>query len=214
MGFSATAGGGQAFRRVPTGVWVARCVDIIDLGTQEVEWQGQSKLQHKVQIGWEVFGEDEAGVPLTADVDGKEMPLTISKRYTLSLSDRAALRRDLEAWRGKPFDADELRGFDVSRLLGAYCLLNIAEEASDNGKTYSNIKSITPVPKGMPRPAGVHALRKFDVDSPDMAMFESFHGRLQEVILAAREWPKVAPKAAAAPAREVAMADMEDDIPF
>jgi acetyl-CoA/propionyl-CoA carboxylase biotin carboxyl carrier protein len=52
-------------------VWVARCVHAIDLGTQTVTFAGDSKLQHKILLSWEVFGEDEAGVPLTVEVNGK-----------------------------------------------------------------------------------------------------------------------------------------------
>ncbi len=220
MGTTATAPTGQAFRRVPTGVHVARCVSVIDLGTQEVEFQGQSKKQHKIQVGWEVLGEDEAGVPLTIEVNGKEMPLTISKRYTLSLHEKAGLRRDLEAWRGKPFAADELKGFDVAKLLGAYCMLNVVEQESSNGKTYSNIQSITPLPRELAKhkPAGVHPLISFDVDAPDMEIFESFHEKLQEVIRASDEWQartaRVVPAGQAKPVDAMPMSDMDDDIPF
>lgn len=215
MGTTATSGG-QAFRRVPTGNWPARCIDVLDLGTQMIEWQGVAKPQHKIQIGWEVFGEDDAGVPLTIEVDGKEMPLTIQKRYTLSLNDKAGLRRDLEAWRGKPFSAEELKGFDVSKLLGAYCLLNIIEEDSANGKTYSNIQSIAPMLKGMPKPAAVHPLRHFDIDKPDMKMFESFYAKLQETIQSAAEWKPLAaaPAAQKLPAESIPFDDMGDDQPF
>ena len=220
MGFTATAGSGQAFRRVPTGVHVARCFGLIDLGTQTVEFKGEKKQQHKIQLQWEVLGEDEAGVEMTNDVNGKEMPLTISKRYTLSLNDKAALRRDLEAWRGKPFTADELKAFDVSKLLGAYCMLNIVEQEGGNGKTYSNIQSITPLPRELAKhkPAGVHELRQFDIDAPDMAVFDTMHEKLQEVIRSSAEWQarsaKVVPPGQAKPADPLPMADMDDDIPF
>jgi hypothetical protein len=221
MGTTATAGNGNAFRRVPTGVHIARCVGVIDLGTQTVEFQGQSKDMHKLQIQWEVLGEDEAGVPMTIDIDGKDMPLTISKRYTLSLHEKASMRRDLEAWRGKPFDADDLKGFDVAKLLGAYCMLNVVEQEGGNGKTFANIQSITPLPRELAKhkPPGVHPLISFDVDNPDMAVFGSFYEKLQETIRASAEWrarsSKVAPAGAIKPAqKEPALADMDDDVPF
>lgn len=220
MSLIASAGNGQAFRRVPVGVWAARCISIIDLGTQTAEFSNEIKHQHKVQLVWEVFGQDEAGVSLTVDVDGKEMPLTISKRYTLSLHEKARLRADLDAWRGKPMTPEELKGFELPKLLGAYCLLNVTHnEVGD--KTYANISSITPIPRGMPKPAGVHPLKSFDVDAPDMALFGEFHERLQDTIRASTEWqarmakmtgdkPTPAPAAAPAPS----FADMEDDVPF
>jgi len=221
MGFTASAGFGQTFRRVPTGVHVARCFGVIDLGTQSVEFAGEKKHQHKIQMQWEILGEDEAGVPLTTNVDGKEMPLTISKRYTLSLHEKASMRRDLEAWRGKPFTAEELKAFDVSKLLGAYCMLNIVEQEGGNGKTYSNIQSITPLPRELAKhkPAGVHEFQSFDVDEPDMKVFDQLRESLQEVIRASAEWQerqrRVIPAGQAKPAAEAAtLEEMEDDIPF
>lgn len=218
MGFTATAGSQSAFRRVPPGVWVARCIHAIDLGTQKVEFQGDVKLQHKILLSWEVFGEDEYGVPLTVDVDGKEMPLTISSRYTLSLNAKAKLRADLEAWRGKKFTEEELKSFDVSKLLGAFCMLNVVESKSADGtKTYANISSITPMPRGMPKPEGKHPLVVFDLDAPDMKAFDDFYPKLQDTIKASVEWqarkPAPAPAQAAASAAE-SFADMTDDVPF
>ena len=59
--------------------YIGRCYKQIDLGTQLSSGQFGEKLQHKIRIGWELFGDDEDGNPLTIDMDGKEMPLTISK---------------------------------------------------------------------------------------------------------------------------------------
>jgi hypothetical protein len=188
------------------------------LGTQTVTFAGDSKLQHKILLSWEVFGEDEAGVPLTVEVNSKEMPLTISSRYTLSLNAKAALRADLEAWRGKKFTNDELKSFDVSKLLGAFCMLNVIEaKSADGAKTYANIQSISPMPKGMPKPAGVHPLIVFDLDNPDMKVFEGFYEKLQDTIRDSVEWKARAsvPKPAPAPAPAGAtFEDMTDDIPF
>ena len=101
MGFIAKDNGGDGnFKKVPPGVYVARCYSLIDMGTQVSDGQYGSKEQHKIRIGFEIFGEDDAGQPLTIDMDGKEMPLTISKTYTLSLHEKSGLRKDLAAWRG------------------------------------------------------------------------------------------------------------------
>ena len=78
MAFIATDSGGGNFKRVPAGVFIGRCFSLIDLGTQLSTGQFGEKLQHKIRIGWELFGEDENGEQLTVDVDGKTMPMTIS----------------------------------------------------------------------------------------------------------------------------------------
>jgi len=220
MGFVAIAGAGNAFKRVPQGVWIGRCIKVIDLGTQRAEFQGDVKMQHKLQITWEVLGEDENGVPLVAEVNGEEVPMSISKRYTLSLHEKARLRAELEAWRGKPFAPEELKGFDVSKLLGAYCMLNVVESET-NGKTYSNISSITPLPRELAKhkPTSGTPLVSFDVDSPDMAVFESFYDKLKETIQASEEWSGRTAKLTGRPAMPAAAAgtsfdDMADDVPF
>ena len=133
MGFMAKDTGGGNFKRVPPGAYIGRCYSLIDLGTQTTNGQFGEKSSHKLRIGWELFGEDENGAPLTIEVDGKEMPLTISKSYTVSLHEKAAMRRDLAAWRGKDFSDEEAKGFDVSKLLGAYCMVNVTQTDS-NGK--------------------------------------------------------------------------------
>jgi hypothetical protein len=192
MAFIATdSGGGGNFKRVPQGVFIGRCYSLIDLGTQHTTGQYGDKYQHKIRIGWELFGEDENGGPLTIDVDGKEMPLTISKSYTVSLHEKAGLRRDLAAWRGRDFTEEEARAFDVSKLLGAFCMINVTTSET-NGKTYSNVAGITPLPGALKnaKPAPVHDNVLFDLDKPDMKVFGAFHEKLQEAIKKSPEWAK------------------------
>ena len=189
MGFVAKDSGGGNFKRVPSGVHIGRCFSLIDLGTQHTEGQYGVKLQHKLRIGWELFGEDENGGPLTIDVDGKQMPMTISKSYTVSLHEKSSLRKDLSAWRGKDFSEEEAKAFDVSKLLGAYCMVNVTTSET-NGKTYSNVAGLTPIPGALrnAKPEGVHEFVKFDLDAPDLDVFNTFHEKLQEAIKRSPEW--------------------------
>lgn len=207
MGFIAKDNGGEGnFKKVPPGVYVARCYSLIDIGTQVTEGQYGVKEAHKIRIGFEIFGEDDAGNPLTIDVDGKMMPLTISKSYTLSLHEKAGLRKDLAAWRGKDFTEEEAKAFDVSKLINAYCMLNITT-SENNGKTYTNIAGITPLPQALKnaKPEAVHSVVLFDLDQPDWDLFKNFHEKLQETI-------KKSPEFAMAAGNATPPAD--DDIPF
>ena len=217
MAFIATDSGGGNFKRVPAGVFIGRCFSLIDLGTQLSTGQFGEKLQHKIRIGCELFGEDENGEQLTVEVDGKTMPMTISKSYTVSLHEKAGLRKDLAAWRGKDFTDEEARGFDVSKLIGAYCMVNVTTSET-NGKTYSNVAGLTPLPGALKnaKPAAVHEHVIFDLDAPDMAVFASFHEKLQEAIKRAPEWArhgKQAPQRAPA-AVGSGFGDVDSDIPF
>lgn len=208
MGFTASDSGGGNFKRVPQGVFIGRCYSIIDLGTQHTNGQYGEQFKHKIRLGWELFGEDDAGDPLTIDVDGKMMPLTISKSYTVSLHEKAGLRKDLAAWRGKDFTDEEAKSFDVSKLLGAYCMINVII-SDTNGKTYNNVGGLTPLPGALknakPTPAHDHVV--FDLDKPDMKIFATFHEKMQEAIKKSPEWAQHTGK----PAGASGFDDMTDD---
>lgn len=73
----------------------------------------------------------------------------VVSQYTLSLNSKAKLRQHLEAWRGRKFSGEELKGFDLEKLLGANCQLQIVHSLSDNGRTYANVQAIVPLGKGM-----------------------------------------------------------------
>jgi hypothetical protein len=189
MAFIATDSGGGDFKKVPPGAYIGRCYSLVDLGTQHTTGAFGDKFQHKIRLGWELFGEDEQGNPLTVDVDGKQMPMTITKSYTVSLHEKASLRRDLAAWRGRDFTDEEAKAFDVAKLLGAFCMIN-ATTSETNGKTYTNVAGITPLPGALKnaKPAPVHANVVFDLDKPDISVFNGFHEKLQEAIKKSPEW--------------------------
>lgn len=210
MGFIASdSGNGGNFKRVPPGVYIGRCYSLVDLGTQTTNGQYGEKHQHKIRVAWELFGEDENGQPLTIDVDGKEMPMTISKSYTVSLHEKAGLRKDLSAWRGRDFTDEEAKAFDVSKLIGAYCMVNVTT-SENNGKTYINVGGLTPLPSALKnaKPAPVHGHVLFNLDEPNMAVFATFHEKLQEVIKSSPEWKAISGESAIEPWNE------EEQIPF
>ena len=215
MAFIAKDSGGGDFKKVPPGAYIGRCYSLIDLGTQLSSGQYGEKMQHKIRIGWELFGDDEQGNPLTVTVDGKEMPMTISKSYTVSLHEKAGLRKDLAAWRGRDFTDEEAKAFDVAKLLGAYCMVNCTQSET-NGKTYTNVAGLTPLPGALKnaKPAPVHDPLVFDLDAPDMKVFNSFHEKLQEAIKRSPEWQRNQRKHSA-PDMEMEGASMDDEeIPF
>jgi hypothetical protein len=175
------------FKLAPAGNHLARCYRVIDLGTQKTAWQGVEKAAKKVQIVWELHGEDSEGNPLNTD-DGR--PLSVQRRFTPSLGAKAKLREILVSWRGRPFTPEELEGFKLQNILGAWCMLTLTHEAR-NEKTYVNISSVTSVPStikkiGMPEPYNDNVW--FDIDEPDMAVFNSFPDYLKEVIQNSPEW--------------------------
>jgi len=207
------SGDGGSFTPVPEGTHLARCYRIIDMGTQKTEFEGKVKLLPKVMIQFEVHGEDNFGGPI---VTGKGEPMSISKNYTLSLADKATLRKDLQTWRGKEFTADELRGFELKNILGAWAMISVVRKAGNNGKEYTNIAGVMSVPSAIKKaglPQSHNDLALFSIDEPNMALFETFGNSIRAKIEGSPEWQARSfskPKGADASGFD----DMESDIPF
>jgi hypothetical protein len=212
MALTASDSGGGNFKRVPAGAHIARCFSIIDCGTQTTNGQYGETIARKIRLGWEIFGEDENNEPLTIEYDGQVMPMTISKTYTLSLGEKANLRKDLTAWRGKEFTKEELQGFDIANVLGKHCMLNVTV-SENNGKTYSNIAGISPMHKSMAKPEGVHKNLTFDLDNFDEEVFNGFHEKLQDYIKQSPEYKQL--KGIVSASHNPAdLSDIPNDLPF
>ena len=219
MGLVAKQGDGGGFTPVPPGMHLARCYRIIDLGTQKSEWLGTVKNLPKIMLQFEVHGEDETGAPLTTS---RGDPMSISKNYTLSLGEKATLRKDLQSWRGRDFTPEELRGFELKNILGAWAMISVAKSLGNNGKEYTNIMSVNPVPKQIKSaglPEGLNKLSLFSIEDPDMELFETFSDGLKSKIKASPEWQSrenaMSKNAASRSAPQGgAFDDMKDDLPF
>ena len=93
---------------IPSGNYIARCYKMVEIGTVKTEWQGQEKELKKARFYWELPNEMRVFNP-----EKGEQPLSIDKEYTMSMGDKATLRKDLESWRGKAFTDVEATSFDV-----------------------------------------------------------------------------------------------------
>jgi hypothetical protein len=189
------------FEICPEGVHGARCNRIIDLGTQSWDYLGKPKTGRKIWIFWEA--------PEVLNKEGK--PFTIAKKYTLSLSEKAALRLDLQSWRGRKFTPEELEGFDIAKLLKAPCLLNIVHDVQPD-KTYANISSIMPLPGSMTVPQLSAAPLLFSLSAFNADVYNTLSDGLKKSIASS---PEYAEATGAAPAPSAGRSDIQDDdIPF
>lgn len=128
---------------VPSGTHIARCYSMIHIGNVEWEYQGEAKVSNKVRLTFELPNE-------MRDFGGEsEQPMVISKEYTLSLHEKSNLRKDLESWRGATFTNEDMRGFDITKLLGKECMLSIIHKTASGGNDYSMIGNISQLGKGM-----------------------------------------------------------------
>ena len=153
MAINATNSGSAPREPIPAGNYIARCYQMIQIGNVEEIILGEKKILNKVRIGWEL--------PLELKVFSEErgeQPLVISKEFTLSLHEKSNLRATLKSWRGKDFTEKEAESFDITKLLGVQCMLNIIHKpgTKDPGKVYEQIAGITPMPKGVTCPAQIN----------------------------------------------------------
>lgn len=138
MAMIARDNAGASIEKLENGVYTAISSMMIDLGKQTSEKFG--KTQRKFMMIWTILGEE-------IEINGQKLPRTISKEYGYSLGEKSNLRKDLQAWRGVQFTAEELQGFNLLNILNKPCQLQIIKEEK-NGSTYNNISSIMSLPKG------------------------------------------------------------------
>ena len=175
---SIVAKGGEkssSFPSVSVGVHKARCIKVIDLGTQKNEFEGNITWKRQVLVIWE-----------TPDQTNETSePLTISRFYTLSLHEKSNLGIDLTSWRGRPFSETEKKGFDISKLIGHTCLLNVIQ-----GNKRTQIGSIMPLPKGDKIAEQYHTSVLFDLEEFQKGKKETFNQLsegIRNIILSSKE---------------------------
>jgi len=188
---------------IADGTYQAVCCALLDLGTQYNEHFGKSS--HQVMIMWEI-----PELLIKFEKDGKEVeaPRVISKKYTLSLGEKANLRKDLQSWRGRAFTVEELEGFDLTNVLEKNCMLQIINTTKD-GKTYSNISSILPLYKGMSN-IGPYMKPLYFSMSEGFDIPEAVPQWIKDIIMKSEEFKNNAP----ASQEQDTDVPVSDDVPF
>ena len=178
----------------PEGQFVAVCVDVIDLGEKVDSGPNfPDKLSPKCVL---VFRTGEKN-PDTGEI------VDVAQEYTVSMGDKANLRKALESWRGKAYTQEQAdEGVPVDKLVGNGALIGVAHKISVAKKRpYAVIQSIVGVPQAMRPtiPMGTdykradfwadrkkeyaEAAKKFRADAgapPAEAEFEEFPGALDD----------------------------------
>jgi hypothetical protein len=187
---------GGDFTPAPAGNHVAVCYAVIDLGHQHNEAFTLNDGSHvpesikpQVLLMWELPNEmvtykDESGVEQTK-------PAVISKFYTNSLHEKAALTQHLEAWRGRQFTVKETQGFDIANILGKPCMLNVVHTEAGKAK----ITGVASMIKGVDAPALTNELMMFNLDEFTEEQFNKIPEGIQNIIKKSKEWEKMHPTA-------------------
>jgi hypothetical protein len=198
------------FELAPAGTHHAVCYRVIDLGTQETNFEGKIDKKHQILVSWELPDE-----PMK---DGR--PFGIGKTYTWSMNKRASLRKHLEAWRGVPFSDKDFgpNGFNIKNILGKCCTVSIVHGERNDGSQNARVDSVGKAMKGHVQtpPTNTCIYLWLDDIGWDTNIFALLPEWLQEKITASPEYENIItgrPAEKAADERNPP-GDQSEDIPF
>ena len=193
---------------VKPGSYLSRCIGVVDLGEQEVEYKGKTRYCNKVKLIFELPAE-------RITIDGEDLPRQLSRNFTFSVSKKGALRQFISAWLSRSFTDGEFSEFDLFSLLRHPALLSVVH--SEDGQ-YANIAGAMAVPRGMDVPTAQSDLIRFDTQEWDDSAFDALPEYLQEQLKRSTQYrnmhlpdQEVSVEAAAAEAAETASAE---EVPF
>lgn len=193
------------FTPAPEGTHLAICNRIVDVGTQPDSGFGPRR---KIIISWELPHEH-------VDVEGKgAQPMGVSKIYTFSLHKQANLRQDLERWRTRAFNKDELKGWELKTILGKPCQVVVVHTESGKAK----VDIVSAMPKGTTVPGQFNPSLEYTIDQGKDEVYQKLPEWIQKMCLACAEWapskPSVTPPAPVKPTDQPPDVEPMDDVPF
>lgn len=172
----------KEYTLIPVGTHAARLYSIVDLGVQDYEWKGEKKSGSKIRFTWELPNE-------TQEFDGVKKPLVIGNNYTLSMGNKANLRKVIEGMLGITLRDEEAANFDMESFkgfLGKECMLSVIHTKKGD-KTYANIGSVVPLMKGMTMPPQFNKDVIYEIGTSDNDVFQSLPNFVQDIILKSHE---------------------------
>lgn len=200
---------GSNFEPIPAGNYVARCTSMVHIGTILESFEGSEKELNKIRITFELPTE------LKEFKQGEgEKPYLVSKDFTLSLNEKATLRKYLESWRGKAFTEEEAKGFDLEKLLGVPATVNIIHKTSKGGKNYAEIASITPMMKGLTCPPQFNPTFVFSHENFDQEKFDMLPEWLRKKIKTSKEYIAMESHFMSKDVEKKLVENADDDLPF
>jgi len=154
---------------------------MIDMGTQETEFQGEKKKGRKIRLSFEL--------PMKrADFDGVSKPMAIHKDIGFSMYSKANLRQYAEALLGRALSDEEADDFDVETLLGRGCCAAILHKKGSDNIVRAKLNNIQPLMDGMDSPRPENKVVFYSVTQGNNGVFNALPKYLQDKIKASPEW--------------------------
>ena len=173
---------GASGNLAPIGNHIARCYQIVDLGTQDNPRYGNTA--HKIRFVWELCEE------MKDFGKGKPEPYSINMTVNFFVGKNSHLQKLLEGWKGGTFTDAEWENFELKKLVGKACMINVVH-ATVNDTDYANVASVSPVPaKWKDRVPAMHNPPVyFEVEmGPNSKEYKSLNEYLQKQIDKCHEW--------------------------
>lgn len=202
--------GGGSFAPLEAGSYRAICYGIVVTGTTFNPVFGTPST--KIIFLWELPDE-------RITIDNEDKPRAISETYTLSLNEKANMRKMLASWRGRDFNAEELKGFSLKKILGAPCLVSTTIMQNKQGRDFAKVASVTRLPKGMEVPKEAeNPLVMFDItnDQCPLTAMSVLPEWIQKRIMESDEYKERTAGAGYAEesSDDFIVVDQMDDLPF
>ncbi|MGX7703821.1 phage replication initiation protein, NGO0469 family [Methylobacterium sp. Gmos1] len=197
---------GGSYRQPPAGPQPAILYSLIDLGTQEGNYQGRITRKRKINMRFELHGED-----CQMD-DGR--PMSQGMTFTLSSHPKGALRPFMEAWRSKSFTDEEFEAFDLRKMLGVPCILTLVQDGD-----YMAINGISKLIAGMAPPVQKNPSIYLSLEPGEFQphLFDGLSEKMKETIRKSPEYAALTGQAQATGGSPMKISDdvpFDDDIPF
>lgn len=209
-----------SFQEPVAGTYAGVCVRVIDLGTQENEYEGKKTSKRQLMLGFELHGDavDTDGCGYMTNDDGKTDPMKpflVSAWLTASFHEEATLRKYMESWRGAPYTEQQISefetdGFDWSLMLGIPCMVQMGL----NKKGKVKIQNITKLQKNIDKPLTVNKELVFILDDYDQKAFDALPQGIRDIIMKSPEYREIN-RPQMVPAKKISEdAPFDDEIPF
>lgn len=167
----------------PIGTYIARCYQFVHIGSNEDEFKGEKKVFNKIRLSFEL--PDEMRVFKEGD---EPKPMSISQEYTLSMGEKANLRKFVEGMIGTALQKDEAYNFDVESLVGKACLITVIHKVSKAGNKRAEIASASPLMKNQKAPEQINPSKILSYSNFDEAFFESLPQFIKDKIVTSEEY--------------------------
>ncbi len=225
--FLATGESQSTSTPVPPGMLPAVIVGLYDVG-----WQYDEKFDKsnkKVIFAFEfptlphLKGETKEGKPY-------DLPRILTKKYTNNLGEKANLRKDLQSWATKPLSPEQIKGLDLTTLIGRPLNVLVVDSPKKDGSPGSKVETLLPLGQ-TPKPVAttkpfMHSVST--LKSPAELEALDIPKWIKDQMMTSDEWKKMIGKASKAAeatktqaaatgspgAFDVPVADPDDDVPF